>query len=130
MTALIQNISVPAGNDVAVEIKVDVDLDALGGSIVWRVYDQTFGIPGFENDELAEVVPIPPLPLIEKTSESGITVGSPGDAFTVQIDSTDTIDMLRTFFHEATLVDAQNKIQTLSYGLLTVTETTNYGGQR
>jgi hypothetical protein len=117
MTApVIQNFSVPAGNDTVVPLKAPADAP-LAGDIYWRVYEEAFGIPDFDTS---------PAALIEKsTIDGGVAVGSPATSFSVQIERGDTVELLRNYYHEATLVDASGNISTLSCGIMTVTDTRN-----
>ncbi len=123
MTALIQNISIPADNDVIVPLSVtpDVGLDTLEDStIYWRVYAQAFGIPAFDQSPA-------PTPLISKSTGDGITLLPSPTPMTCHISilRTDTAGLLRNYYHETTLVDVTGAWSTLNCGILTVTATEN-----
>ena len=134
MTALIQNFSVPAGNDVQIALSVapDTDLDTLEGSIIlWRVYAQQFGIPNFG---ASETLPPPPpspspslAPLIEKSTDDGTIVVLPSPPMSCQIliASADTREMLRNYYFETSMMDISGNTSTLNCGIMTVTATEN-----
>jgi hypothetical protein len=116
MTQFIQNISVAAANDVEITLQSLVPLD---GTIWWRVYEEMAGIP------LLDLPSGTPVPLIEKRSDMAeIVVGSPPTSCAVKILAADTQQLLRNYYHEATLVDDEaGGITTFNEGILTVTQT-------
>lgn len=130
MTALIQNFSVPAGNDVQIALQVspDTDLDTLDGSIIlWRAYAQAFGIPNFE---ALSALPVPSpafAPLIEKSTDDGsiVILPSPPMSCQIMIAAADTRELLRNLYHETTMMDASGNTSTLNAGIMTVTATLN-----
>jgi hypothetical protein len=117
---LIQNFSVPANSDqiLTFTITSGIPNDSLvGATIYWRVYDQEFGC----------VVPTIP-PVISKSSLSGggITIlASPPMTFTVDLLRTDTVNLLRNYYHEATVVDEIGENEPVTVGIMTVTGTEN-----
>ena len=118
MTALIQNFSVPADNDVTVPLKIDpsLGLTSLAGTVYWRAYEQSFGIPNWD-------VPSGTAALIQKSSTDGsITETSPAAGIHIHIHRGDTEFLLRNYYHEATLVDLSGHVSTLCIGIMTVTE--------
>lgn len=134
MTALIQNFSVPAGNDITVTLQVDpaLGLDSLDGTLYWRAYQQAIGVPDFfptpwwalpQPPESPSPLPSPPAPpLIEKSSDDGsVSSGSPLDV-RIQLASADTAGLLHNYYHETTLVDGRGNISTINCGIMTVTE--------
>jgi hypothetical protein len=120
MTALIQNFSIPADNDVAVEINVDpdVNLTTLSGSTVyWNAYPMQFAVP----------VPGQP-PVISYSTTAGNIVllpSPPPTSCQLKINSHDTVGLLRNYYHETTLVDLFGHKSTLNIGVMTVTESEN-----
>lgn len=112
---IIQNFSVPAGDDVDVNFDVDPDDGAslIGATIYWRVYEQENGLPiaGAE-------------PVLEKVLDDGIQVTDPDTGkFVVTIDAEDTEDMLRNYYHEARIFDVDSNWVTVTIGIMTVTGT-------
>jgi len=124
MTALIQNFSVPADNDVAITLGITPVMSLDASTIYWRVYQQQFGIPNFDVEESPSGSS---LALIEKSTTDGtITVlPSPPDVCTIQLAATDTVNLLRNYYHETTLVDPAGNLSTLNCGIMTVTESLN-----
>ena len=112
--AVIQNISVPAGDDIEVtfDLDDDTDIDLNGADIKWNVYEQMFGSPYGD-------------PLISKSVELGnITVpGSPSDIFVVEIDGSDTKDLLHNYYHEAYVEDVNGNKNTITVGIMTLKKT-------
>jgi len=128
MTALIQNFSIPAANDVDVTLSITPIMDLSASTIVWRAYAQAFGIPAVT--ALPSPSPSPPLtavPLIEKSSADGsiIVQQSPPDVCQILINRSDTVDLLRNYYHETSLVDPAGNVSTLNCGIMTVTDTRN-----
>jgi hypothetical protein len=120
MQPVIQNFSVPADNshDVVVTITSSIPGDSLRTSTVyWRVFEQAFGSP----------VPGSP-PVIQKSSLSGGGIEilpSPPMTFSVLLSASDTVGLLRNYYHEATVVDEGGNVDTVTVGIMTVTATEN-----
>lgn len=117
----ISNFSCPAGSDF--EVDVDIDPDAghtlAGATLYWQVFEQENGIV------TPDVAPI-----IEKSSPSSGIVIDDDDAQTITITlaPADTVDLLRNYYHELVVVDANSKRTPVAYGMMTVTGTENRGG--
>lgn len=112
---IIQNFSVPANNDTDVNFDVGPDQgqSLLGTTIYWRAYAQAFGSP-------LEGMPA----VIEKYTDHGLQITDPDvGKFVVELDSQDTINMLHNYYHEATIVDGNGNIVTVTIGIMTVTPT-------
>ena len=110
---VIQNVSVPAGDDIDVTFTMDADtpVSLPEADIIWRVYDQQYGVAMGD-------------PLIEKKLASGITVpGSPLECFVVALAGSDTKGMLHNYFHEAYVKDVNDNKITVTVGVFTVTPT-------
>jgi hypothetical protein len=111
---VIQNISVPAGDDIEITFNIDDDtvIDLVTATIRWRVYEQAYGIPDGD-------------PVIDKSITEGSIIysGSPADEFVVKIIPADTKDMLRNYYHEACVVDVNGQVTTITTGIFTVTST-------
>ena len=107
-----QNFTLPAGYNEVIMFSVNpiVASSLLDVIIWWRVYEQVFGLP---------VTGLPPI--IEK---SGLGIDSPL-SFTVQLETADTIDLLRNYYHEASIIDAANQVIGGLFGIMTVTATLN-----
>jgi hypothetical protein len=110
---LIQNFTVPAGNDVDINVDIDPDGDGItlvGSHLFWRVYEIECGmiIPDTE-------------PVLEKYSEDGgiIAIDSDLQKFRISILATDSASLLRNYFHETTIVDPEDNITTLNQGIIT-----------
>jgi hypothetical protein len=122
VTALIQNFSVPAANDVQITLNVapDQNLDTLDNVVIyWRVYPQSFGIPDFDGS---------PLTLIEKSTLDGsiALVSSPASMeCQIRLLRDDTAYLLRNYYHETTMTDSAGNVSTLNEGIMTVTDTRN-----
>ena len=119
MTVLIQNFSVPAGDDVEVTLEVTPDLEVFTleeSQIFWRVYPQAFGIP---------IITGSPAALIEKSSNDGSIVVLPSPPMTakIKISGVDTSSLLRNYYHETTMIDFVGSRSTLNCGVMTVTQT-------
>ena len=113
----IQNFSVPAGD--GVDLNWDVDPDAgvslIGADIIWRAYEQEFGLPVAGSD-----------PVISKRLDDGIQIDDPTAlTFTVTIDRADTVGLLRNYYHEATVISEEGIWVTVTVGAMTVTQTEN-----
>jgi hypothetical protein len=125
MTALIQNFSVPADNDVTIDVQVSPEESLDASALYWRVYPQAFGIPDFMQSTLPSPSP-PPAPLIEKSTRDGsILVTSSPLGCQIYLNAADTADLLRNYYHETTLVDPAGNLSTLNCGIVTVTDTRN-----
>lgn len=114
---IIQNFSIPAGNDADLNFDVGPDdgISLVGSQIYWRVYEQMNGLPVPGTD-----------PIIEKTTDNGLQVTDPdAQLFTVRINKADTIDRLRNYYHEANIVDVDGNDVTVTMGIMTVTGTEN-----
>lgn len=112
---IIQNFSVPAGDDVDINFDVDPDDGAslIGATIYWRVYEQENGLPVAGVD-----------PVLEKVLDDGIQITDPATGqFVVTIDAADTTDMLRNYYHEARIHDEDGNWVTVTIGILTITGT-------
>lgn len=112
---IIQNFSIPAGDDVDVNFDVDPDDGAslVGATIYWRVYEQEFGQPIAGADAV-----------LEKVLDDGIQVTDPdAGQFVVEIAADDTVDMLRNYYHEARIKDVDGNWVTVTTGIMTVTGT-------
>jgi Flp pilus assembly protein TadG len=116
---VIQNFSVPADDDVEVNIDVDPDdgVSLVGSTIYFRVYEQTNGVPTYDVS-----------PVISKQTDQGIQVtDSDTWQFTVTIDRADTASLLRNYYFETQVVDSNGKSVRTTYGIMTVTQTENRG---
>jgi hypothetical protein len=112
-----QNFTIAAGYNQIITFNVNpaVTPSLVDTTIWWRVYEQAFGIPTGE-------------PIIQKSS-----LDSPSDvigldsplSFLVQLYTADTIDLLRNYYHEATILNALQEVIGGSFGIMTVTETEN-----
>jgi hypothetical protein len=112
---VIQNISLPAGDDVEITFNIDDDtvIDLSGAAIYWYVYPQEYGIPDTET------------PVLMKSTDLGSIAytGSPPDEFVVTLLGDDTKDMLRNYYHEACVEDVNGQRTTVTVGIFTVTQT-------
>jgi len=112
---IIQNFSVCANNDTDINFDIGPDegQSLIGTTIYWKAYQQMFGVP----------VPDTP-PVIVKYSDNGLQVTDPDTGkFVVEISHDDTVDLLRNYYHEATVVDENGNIVTVTIGIMTVTPT-------
>ncbi len=120
MQPLIQNFDVPANNDhdVYFTIASSTPGDTLEGcTVYWNAYEQAFGEP---------IVGVPPVIVKTSLSGGGITIlPSPPMTFVVALSKTDTVALLRNYYHEATVVDEINDEDTVTIGTMTVTGTEN-----
>lgn len=112
---VIQNISVPAGDDIEVTFNLDDDtaIDLNGAVIKWAVYDQTYGIPEGT-------------PVLSKSTDGVDEIdvpGSPSDIFVVKLTGDDTKGMLQNYYHEAYVEDVNGNKNTITTGVFTVTVT-------
>lgn len=112
---VIQNFSVPAGDDVPVTFVMDPGsgIDINTAEARWRAFQQENGVP------------LPATsPILDKTSLSGggIELVPSPLGFIVTFAGADTVDMLRNYYHEAEVTDAAGH-STLTVGIMTVTQT-------
>jgi hypothetical protein len=110
-----QNFAIPAGYNEIITFDVNpaVVLSLVDTVIWWRVYNEAFGIPVGD-------------PILSKSSDDGSIIGYDSPLqFTVQMYSHDTIDLLRNYYHEATIKNAQGETLGGSFGIMTVLETEN-----
>lgn len=110
---VIQNFSVPANNDTDVNFDVGPDDGAslIGTTIYWNVYEQVNGNPTGDA-------------IISKQTDDGLQITDPElGQFTVELEAADTEDRLRNYYHEATIVDGDGAIVTVTQGIMTVTST-------
>lgn len=110
----INNFSVDAGDSVNLNWTVDPKGTGVtlgpGTQIFWSVFTQSVGIPDFESG-----------PVIVKVLDHGIQITNPDLLqFTVEIDRTDTIGLLRNYYHECLVVDASGNYDTVTKGIMTV----------
>lgn len=114
---IVQNFSIPAGDSTDINFDVDPDdgISLVGSTIYWRVFEQMNGIPTAGVD-----------PIIEKYTDNGLQVTDPDlQTFTVELERADTIDLLRNYYHEATIEDVDGNFTTVTLGIMTVTGTEN-----
>ena len=110
-----QNFAIPAGYNEVVTFDVNpaVTPTLQDTTILWRVYEQQFGIP----------VALPSgAPVLEKSGADITPIDSPL-SFEVQLYTADTINLLRNYYHEATILNAAGEVIGGSWGIMTVTET-------
>lgn len=116
----ISNFEIPADNDhlAVLTIASDTPGDTLAGCTVYfRAFEQTFGVP------TAGVNPV-----IEKSSLSGgdvVALESPPMTVTIAFSHADTVNLLRNYYYEITVVDGGGNIDTVTVGIMTVTGTEN-----
>lgn len=119
MTALIQNFSIPADNDVQVTLTI-TPVEALDAATVyWQAYNQQFGIPDFDLPSPSGAAAV----IQKSTLDGSITLLSPPSSCAIQINRSDTVELLRNYYHETTLVDSSGNVSTLNQGIMTVTDT-------
>jgi len=123
-----QNFSIPAGYNDLVTFEIGSPLPASpldGVTVWWRVYLLQFGVPNFGYLSLGSPSPDP---IIEKTSLTSpadvVLIDSPL-SITVQMHTTDTIGLLRNYYHEATFISADMEVIGGLFGIMTVTATSN-----
>src|ERR1051325_4599685 len=112
-----QNFTVYANGRVIVPIDVDpsdgVDLE--NSVVVWRVYEQALGMP-------TDGVP----PVISKSSDDGIEIQNPtAPSIEVTLEPSDTVNLLRNYYHECTVQDPDRGTVTVANGIMTVLGTEN-----
>lgn len=114
-----QNFSIPAGNAETVTFDVlPVGIPPLSHAtdIVWCVYEQELGIP------VAGAAPL----ITKKLSLGNISfIDSPREQFFVNLDPEDTVNLLRNYYHEATILDTIGAALAVAEGIMTVTATEN-----
>jgi hypothetical protein len=114
-----QNFSVYAGNNTDVTIDIDPDdgVTLVGATITWKVYEQQFGQPIAGED-----------PVIEKDNgvEGTIVVIDPDtQTLKIPLEYDDTVGLLRNYYHECTVNDAELGEITVANGIMTVLGTEN-----
>jgi hypothetical protein len=114
-----QNFTVYAGNytEVTVDIDPDDGVTLVGATIEWKVYEQQFGQPVAGED-----------PVVEKDNGVGgtITVTDPEtQTLMIPLEYADTVNLLRNYYHEATVTDEDGKPITVAHGIVTVLGTEN-----
>jgi hypothetical protein len=114
-----QNFSVSAGNDVEITLDIDPDdgITLVGANIVWNVYEQKYGQPVAGVDAV-----------IQKSNGVGgtIVVEDPDtQKLKIPLVPSDTIDLLRNYYHEATVIDPDRGTITVAEGIMTVLGTEN-----
>lgn len=112
--SVIQNFSVPAGDDLEVVFTFDAGfaIPEDGAHVTWDVFNQSGGVPDLS------------APIISKSTDDDISwPASPGDTFTVRLNSSDTILLLGNYYHEAEVVDINDDHTTVTTGIMTVTQT-------
>lgn len=113
-----QNFSVYANS--STEITIDVDPDdsiTLAGAIIeWHAYEMALGLPVDGS-----------LPVISKDNRVGGTVTADDDTQTLTIPllPSDTVELLRNYYHECTVVDPSRGSLTIACGIMTVLGTEN-----
>jgi|SRR6516162_3072619 hypothetical protein len=113
-----QNFSIPAGyNELLIFTVSPIVVPSLVGTvIVWRVYEEALGIP--------TGAPILSKSTLDSPTGDVVPLESPL-SFTVQMYTADTINLLRNYYHEATIYNAVNEVIGGSWGIMTVTMTEN-----
>lgn len=115
---VIQNISLPAGDNADITFNIDGTnvIDLNGATIYWRVFDHVWGIP----EGAAVLSKATDALAIDDTIE---IPGSPADVFVVPIRADDTKGMLGNYYHEAIVIDVAGNPYTVTTGMFTVTQT-------
>jgi hypothetical protein len=114
-----QNFTVYANNktDITLDIDPDGDVTLVGAEIYWKVYEQSMGLPVAGED-----------PVIEKDNgvDGTIVVDDPDEqTLTIPLEPEDTTELLRNYYHEATVVDENLGQITVAFGIMTVVGTEN-----
>jgi len=114
-----QNFSIPAGYNEIITFIVNpaITPSLVGTNIFWRVYSQFQGIPNRNDLILAKSTLQSPTPDI-------VPLDSPL-SFLVQMHTADTLNLLRNYYHEASIQNAQMEIIGGSWGIMAVTATEN-----
>jgi hypothetical protein len=112
-----QNFSIPQGYNEVITFTVNpaITPSLAGTTIFWRVYDEAFGIPNGD--------PILLKSTLDSPTPAIVPSDSPGPQFTVQMYSDDTFDLLRNYYHEATIQNALGQVIGGSWGIMCVTKT-------
>jgi hypothetical protein len=114
-----QNFSIPAGYNQVITFIVNpfVTPSLVDTNIFWNVYEEFQGVPDRSALLIAKSsLPSPPPDIVGLDSPL---------SFTVQMHTADTIDMLRNYYHEASIVNAQGETIGGSWGIMTVLATEN-----
>ncbi len=114
-----QNFTVYAGNNTNVTIDIDPDdeVTLVGSVITWKVYEQQYGQPVDGED-----------PVISKDNsvDGTIVVIDPDlQRLKIPLEYEDTVELLRNYYHEATVEDAELGVITVANGIMTVLGTEN-----
>ena len=109
-----QNFAIPAGYNEIITFDVDpaITPSLVDTTIWWRVYAEAFGIA--DQTQL----------FLEKTLGDIVAYDSPL-SFTVQMYTADTLNLLRNYYHEATIINAAGEDIGGSWGIMTVLATYN-----
>ena len=112
---LIQHFSLSAGD--AAEINFDVDPDSgvslLGATPYWLAYEQDNGVPDIDAG-----------PVLKKVLDNGLQITDPDLLqFQVILDFDDTKDLLGNYYHEAFVIDADDRHVTTTVGIMTIKQT-------
>jgi hypothetical protein len=114
-----QNFSVYAGNNFNITLDIDPDDDVtlVGATILWRAYVQEFGQPVAGLD-----------PVISKDNGVGGTVVVTDPVLQklqIPLVHDDTVNLLRNYYHEATVIDPDRGEITVANGIITILGTEN-----
>lgn len=114
-----QNFSIEAYSDTVVVLDIDPDdgITLVGAEIQWCMYEQEFGLP------LPGVDPV----LVKSNGDGGtIVVDDPvTQRLHIPITPSDTVGLLRNYYHEATVVDPTRGRIPVAKGIVTVLGTEN-----
>lgn len=112
-----QNFSIPAGNDETVNFLADCSItDLAGATVKWQAYEQQYGVP---------VPGVDPVIVKSSASPEAVTISESPVSFQVELAAADTVELLRNYYFEGTITDAEGNVSTVAYGIMTVTETEN-----
>jgi hypothetical protein len=114
-----QNFSVYANSDVDIFIDIDPDdsITLVGATIMWRVYEQEFGLP---------VAGVDPVILKDNQVNGTIVVTDPDtQRLKIPLVPDDTVGLLRNYYHEATVIDETRGNIPVANGIMTVLGTEN-----
>jgi hypothetical protein len=112
--SILQNFSIPSGDVQPVQFQIEDDTISLHAAMISvEVFGQTHGVQDGNP------------PIITKTNGSpgGITLIESPASFTVAFERADTINLLGNYYFEARVVDSLNEFITVTYGIMTVTQT-------
>lgn len=114
-----QNFSVDAYSDVDIILDIDPDdgINLVGSQIYWRVYEQEMGLPIEGAD-----------PVISKDNLDGgtiVVVDAELQKLKIPLVPSDTVNLLRNYYHEATVVGPDGGRVPVAKGIITVTGTEN-----